>query len=134
MGGGGAGATHFAAEFDQTIENFSQYLNAVGSNLNWIAGAMAGALGAFVPGVIGALCGLVLIFAKIMLTFMLGIAPVMIGLSMFEATKDYFHRWLSSTLSYAAHSTEEGHLFHAIVGTCSTASWAAIPREGGQLI
>ena len=72
MGGGGAGATHFAAEFDQMIENFSQYLNAVGSNLNWMAGAMIGALGAFVLGVIGALCGLVLIFAKIMLTFMLG--------------------------------------------------------------
>ena len=32
-----------------------------------------------------------------------------------------------------AHSTEDGHLFHAIVGTRSTASWAAIPCEGGQL-
>jgi len=33
-----------------------------------------------------------------------------------------------------AHSTEVGHLFHAKVGTRSTASWAAIPREGGRLI
>jgi cytochrome b561 len=33
-----------------------------------------------------------------------------------------------------AHSTKVGHLFHAIVGTRSTASWAAIPREGGRLI
>ena len=32
-----------------------------------------------------------------------------------------------------AHSTEGGHRFHAIVGTRSTASWAAIPCEGGQL-
>ena len=77
VGGGGAGATHFAAEFDQMIDNFSQYLNAVGTNLNWMAGAMMGALGAFFLGVVGALCGLVLIFAKIMLTFMLGIAPIM---------------------------------------------------------
>ena len=116
VGGGGAGATHFAAEFDQMIDNFSQYLNAVGSNLNWMAGAMIGALGAFVLGVIGALCGLVLIFAKIMLTFMLGIAPIMIGLSMFEATKDYFQRWLSSTLSYAIYPIVIAGVFSTIVG------------------
>ena len=33
-----------------------------------------------------------------------------------------------------AYSTEEGHLFHAIAGTHSTASRAAIPREGGQVV
>jgi hypothetical protein len=33
-----------------------------------------------------------------------------------------------------AHSTEDGHRFHGIVGTCSTASWAALPREGGRLV
>ena len=116
VGGGGAGATHFAAEFDQMIDNFSQYLNAVGTNLNWMAGAMMGALGAFFLGIVGALCGLVLIFAKIMLTFMLGIAPIMIGLSMFEMTKDYFHRWLSSTLSYAMYPIVIAGVFSTIVG------------------
>ena len=116
VSGGGAGATHFATEFDLMIDNFSQYLNAVGSNLNWMAGAMIGALGAFFLGVVGALCGLVLIFAKIMLTFMLGTAPVMIGLSMFEATKDYFHRWLSSTLSYAMYPLVIAGVFSTVVG------------------
>ncbi len=116
VGGGGAGASHFATEFDRMIDNFSQYLNAVGSNLNWMAGAMMGALGAFFLGVVGALCGLVLIFAKIMLTFMLGIAPVMIGLSLFEATKDYFHRWLSSTVSYALYPLVIAGVFSTIVG------------------
>ena len=33
-----------------------------------------------------------------------------------------------------AHSTEEGHLFHGIAGTHFTASRAAIPHEGGQLV
>ena len=116
VGGGGAGASHFATEFYRMIDNFSQYLNAVGSNLNWMAGAMMGALGAFFLGVVGALCGLVLIFAKIMLTFMLGIAPVMIGLSLFEATKDYFHRWLSSTVSYAMNPLVIAGVFSTIAG------------------
>lgn len=31
-----------------------------------------------------------------------------------------------------AHSTEDGHGFHAIMGARSRASWAAIPRDGGQ--
>jgi hypothetical protein len=26
-----------------------------------------------------------------------------------------------------AHSSDRGHLFHAIVGACSRASWAAVP-------
>ncbi|SEN66499.1 hypothetical protein SAMN05216227_10205 [Pseudorhodobacter antarcticus] len=33
-----------------------------------------------------------------------------------------------------AHSTEVGQLFHAIVGTRSTASWAVIPRQVGQVV
>ena len=37
-------------------------------------------------------------------------------------------------ITLRAHSPEDEHLFHAIVGTRSTASWAAIPREDGQLI
>ena len=44
-------------------------------------------------------------------------------------------RWAEiEALGQDAHSMEDGHLFHAIVGTNSTASWAAIPREGGQLV
>jgi hypothetical protein len=45
-----------------------------------------------------------------------------------------FGRVLAQIATLLAHSTEDGHLFHAIVGTRSTASWAAIPREGGQLV
>jgi galactonate dehydratase len=41
---------------------------------------------------------------------------------------------LAAMAEIRAHSTEDGHRFHAIVGTRSTASWAAIPREGGQLV
>ena len=37
-------------------------------------------------------------------------------------------------LEQAAHFTEDGRLFQAIVGTRSTASWAAVPREGGRLV
>jgi hypothetical protein len=37
-------------------------------------------------------------------------------------------------LDPSAHSTEVGHRFHVIVGTHSTRSWAAIPRDDGRLV
>ncbi len=93
VGGGGAGATHFAGEFATLIEKFSQYLNAIGSNLNWMTGAILGGIGLVLFSLLGFMIGIVLIFAKMMLTVMLGLAPIMIALSLFDATKDFFHRW-----------------------------------------
>lgn len=116
LGGGGAGASYFAEAFDDLIEEFGDYLNAAGDNMHWMAGALIGAIGAFLLGVIGALCGLVLIFAKIMLAFMIGIAPIMIALSLFDVSKDYFHRWLSSTVSYALYPLVIAGVFSTVVG------------------
>ena len=116
LGGGGAGSAYFATAFDDLIGEFGSYLNAAGDNMHWMAGALIGAIGAFLLGVIGALCGLVLIFAKIMLAFMIGIAPIMIALSLFEVTKDYFLRWLSSTASYALYPLVIAGVFSTVVG------------------
>ena len=101
VGGGGAGATYFAGEFDRLITEFSQYLNAIGNNLNWMTGAILGGIGLVLLSLLGFMTGIVLIFAKMMLTLMLGLAPIMIALSLFDATKDFFHRWVSTTISYA---------------------------------
>ena len=116
LGGGGAGAGYFANAFDDLIEEFGNYLNAAGDNMHWMAGAMIGAIGAFLLGVIGALCGMVLIFAKIMMAFMIGIAPIMIALSLFDITKDYFHRWLSATVSYALYPVVIAGVFSTVIG------------------
>ena len=78
VGGGGAGATYFAAEFDDLITEFSQYLNAIGNNLNWMTGAILGGIGLVLLSLLGFMTGIVLIFAKMMLTLMLGLAPIMI--------------------------------------------------------
>ncbi len=105
LGGGGAGASYFAEAFDDLIEEFGDHLNAAGDNMHWMAGAL-----------IGALCGLVLIFAKIMLAFMIGIVPIMIALSLFDVSKDCFHRWLSSTVSYALYPLVIAGVFSTVVG------------------
>ncbi|WP_416369413.1 type IV secretion system protein [Tritonibacter mobilis] len=116
VGGGGAGATHFAGEFDNLIERFADYLNVIGSNLNWMTGAILGGIGLVLLSLLGFMTGIVLIFAKMMLTLMLGLAPVMIALSLFEATKDFFHRWVSTTVSYAFYPVVTAAMFSTVVG------------------
>ena len=54
----------------------------------------------FSLGSIAALAALLLIFGQVMVTIYLGIAPIFIALRMFEATKDYFNRWLQGAVSY----------------------------------
>ena len=120
VGGGGAGATHFAGEFDNLIERFATYLNAIGSNLNWMTGAILGGIGLVLLSLLGFMTGIVLIFAKMMLTLMLGLAPIMIALSLFDATKDFFHRWISTTISYAFYPIVIAAMFSTVVGMANS--------------
>ena len=120
VGGGGAGATHFAGEFDNLIERFATYLNAIGSNLNWMTGAILGGIGLVLLSLLGFMTGIVLIFAKMMLTLMLGLAPIMIALSLFDATKDFFHRWVSTTISYAFYPIVIAGMFSTVVGMANS--------------
>ncbi|MFC3314433.1 type IV secretion system protein [Falsigemmobacter intermedius] len=116
VGGSGGDAAHFAHEFDDLISEFSKYLNAIGNNLSWMTGAILGGLGLIMLSMLGFLTGIVLIFGKMMLSLMLGLAPLMITLSLFDATKDYFHRWISTTVSYAFYPVVIAAMFSTVVG------------------
>ena len=120
VGGAGAGAGHFAGEFDNLIQRFATYLNAIGSNLNWMTGAILGGIGLVLLSLLGFTTGIVLIFAKMMLTLMLGLAPIMIALSLFDATKDFFHRWVSTTISYAFYPIVTAAMFSTVVGMANS--------------
>lgn len=115
-----AGATHFAGEVDILIEKFSQYLNAIRSNLNWMTGVILGGIGLVLPSLLGFMTGVVLIFAKMMVTMMLGLAPIMIALSLFDATKDFFHSWVSTTISYAFYPIVIAAMFSTVVGMANS--------------
>jgi type IV secretion system protein VirB6 len=55
-----------------------------------------------------------------MLTLMLGLAPIMIALSLFDATKDFFHRWVSTTVSYAFYPIVIAAMFSTVVGMANS--------------
>ena len=135
---GGGGFMSFAQSFDGIIAEFSNYLNAATSNMGWMTGAMVGGLGAGMLGLLAALCAGILIFTKIMLSFMFAIAPIMLIASMFEVTKDYFHRWLTNTVSYALYPVVIAGIFSTIIGlTTNLAAVLGDPEDAtsmGQLI
>ena len=106
----------FAEEFDRILNALSQYLNAVGENLNWMTGALIDALGVLLISLLGCLAAFILVGSRMMIAILLGLAPIMIFLTMFEVMKDYFARWLSTTISFAIFPVFVAGIFATIIG------------------
>ena len=99
-GGGGSVETSLAQSVDDFIDKFSITANTALEPLSWMAGALMSVLVTILLALIGCAIGLALIFAKVMITVYLSLAPLFIAMWMFDATKDYFHRWLQSIVTY----------------------------------
>ena len=109
----------FAEEFDRLIAELGDYLNAAGSELNWMAGAMLDIVGVLLLSILGGLAAFILVASRLMIALLIGIAPVMIFLTLFEVTKDYFARWLSALISFAIYPIVVAGVFATITGVSS---------------
>ena len=120
VGGGTPGPSGtFAEEFDRLIAELGEYLNAAGSELNWMAGALLDVLGVLLLSLLGGLAAFILVASRLMIALLIGIAPVMIFLTLFEVTKDYFARWLSALVSFALYPIVIAGVFATITGVSS---------------
>jgi type IV secretion system protein VirB6 len=120
VGGGTPGPSGtFAEEFDRLIAELGEYLNAAGSELNWMAGALLDVLGVLLLSILGGLAAFILVASRLMIALLIGIAPVMIFLTLFEVTKDYFARWLSALISFAIYPIVVAGVFATITGVSS---------------
>jgi len=117
VGGGTPGPSGtFAEEFDRLIAELGEYLNAAGSELNWMAGALLDVLGVLLLSILGGLAAFILVASRLMIALLIGMAPVMIFLTLFEVTKDYFARWLSALVSFAIYPIVIAGVFATITG------------------
>ena len=120
VGGGVPGPSGtFAEEFDRLIAELGEYLNAAGSELNWMAGAMLDIVGVLMLSILGGLAAFILVASRLMIALLIGIAPVMIFLTLFDVTKDYFARWLSALVSFAIYPIVVAGVFATITGVSS---------------
>jgi type IV secretion system protein VirB6 len=109
----------YAAQFDDMIAELANYANAIGQNLNWMTGALMDALMTCFLAVLGAVAAVVLVLAKMVMALLIGLAPVMIGCSLFRVTHDYFHRWLSALLSWSLYPLVIASVFSLVFGLVS---------------
>jgi len=109
----------FAEEFDRLIAELGDYLNAAESELNWMAGAMLDIVGVLLLSILGGLAAFILMASRLMIALLIGVAPVMIFLTLFEVTKDYFARWLSALVSFALYPIVIAGVFATITGVSS---------------
>ncbi|KAA0914872.1 type IV secretion system protein [Aquicoccus porphyridii] len=97
----GAGAAYFAGRFDQVLDDLADHANAIGDSLPWMAGALLSVFFTALLALVGGVAGVILVLAKAMVAFLIGLAPVMIAMSLFRATQDYFQRWLAAIISWS---------------------------------
>ncbi|WP_371228024.1 type IV secretion system protein [Roseovarius sp. 2305UL8-3] len=117
VGGGTPGPSGtYAEQFDEMIADFGNYLNAAGEELNWMAGAILSNLGVFLLSLLGALAAFLMVASRLMIALLLGLAPIMIFLTLFDVTKDYFARWLSAVVSFAMYPIIIAGVFSTITG------------------
>jgi type IV secretion system protein VirB6 len=120
VGGGTPGPSGtFAEEFDRLIAELGEYLNATGSELNWMAGALLDVLGVLLLSILGGLAAFLMVASRLMIALLIGIAPIMIFLTLFDVTKDYFARWLSALISFALYPIIIAGVFATITGVSS---------------
>lgn len=98
------------------IASFGDYLNAAGEELNWMAGAILSNLGVFLLSLLGALAAFLMVASRLMIALLLGLAPIMIFLTLFDVTKDYFARWLTAVVSFAMYPIVIAGVFSTITG------------------
>lgn len=111
-----ATAADFASRFDDFLDYQQRVSNTAIERMNWVGGGVWGVVAAFLLGATAALAGAVIIFAKIMLTLYVGIAPVMIIMSIFSVTSDYFRNWLSGLISYMLYPLIMAAVFAVVFG------------------
>ncbi|PXW66094.1 TrbL/VirB6 plasmid conjugal transfer protein [Loktanella sp. PT4BL] len=84
-----------------------------------MAGAMLDIVGVLLLSILGGLAAFILVASRLMIALLIGIAPVMIFLTLFEVTKDYFARWLSALISFALYPIVVAGVFATITGVSS---------------
>ncbi len=121
VGGGTPGPSGtYAEQFDLMIADFGNYLNAAGEELNWMAGAILSNLGVFLLSLLGALAAFLMVASRLMISLLLGLAPIMIFLTLFDVTKDYFARWLTAAVSFAIYPIIIAGVFSTITGVSTS--------------
>lgn len=94
-------ANSVAGAIDDLISTLAAKGNEVGERAGWFAGAIMSNLITWQLSLLGCVGALIIIYSKVMFAIFVCIAPLFIACFIFEATKDYFYRWVQGAVTYA---------------------------------
>ncbi len=93
--------TGLYAALDAMLSRMTEYGDEIGENAGWVAGAVMTALFYFIAALFAAVAAGIIAYAKILLTLMVILAPLMIACSLFAVTNGIFQSWTRSLVGYA---------------------------------
>lgn len=115
--GGSTISDGFGASIDKVLENMATASTNIAKEFG---GLFMGSLIGFICLVgivgIGAAAAIMILFPKVVITILLGLAPITIAMSMFDSTKNYFERWLSACISWALYPIFIASIFAIMIG------------------
>lgn len=115
--GGSTIADGFGAAIDHVIVKMSEASTNIASEFGgWLMGGLIGFACTVGLVIIGALATVGIIFPKVVITVLLGLAPIAIAMTLFDNTKNYFERWASSCVSWALYPIFIASIFSIMIG------------------
>ncbi len=117
---------------DAAMDQFSSDMANVVDTVTQAMGSIArGVIGALLYGVLAVLMAayvLIVAFSKIMIAFLLGMAPLAMVATIFERTKTFFEAWLSSFIGYLLYPIAAAGIIGTVINVSNNFATTGSPQ------
>jgi len=110
-----SGPRSFAASFDDILARVADYANVTAGRLN-ILGSVINGIVWILMAIFSAVVALLIVGSRIVITLLIGLAPLAILCTMFSWSKNYFERWLSAVVSFSFYPVVIAAVFATVLG------------------
>ncbi|WP_371154001.1 type IV secretion system protein [Jannaschia sp. 2305UL9-9] len=110
-----SGPQSFAASFDAILARVADYANVTAGRLN-ILGSVINGIVWFLMAVFSAAVALLMVGSRIVITLLIGLAPLAILCTLFSWSKNYFERWLSAVVAFSFYPVVIAAVFATVIG------------------
>lgn len=106
----------FASAIDEMMHQFAVASTNIAQEMGgYLTTAIVSGICLSLIGIVTAVSTLLILFPKIVITILLGLAPIVIALTLFEATKGFFERWLSACISWSLYPLFIASIFSIMI-------------------
>lgn len=113
------GPRSFAASFDAILAQVADYANVTAGRLN-ILGSVINGIVWVLMAIFSSVVALLMVGSRLIITLLIGLAPLAILCTMFSWSKGYFERWLSALVSFSFYPVVTAAVFATVIGLLGT--------------